>query len=91
MAYVRVAVGSAGGDRLREEADRYAATPHYAAHFARMGVAAIDTAVLGADHADVQRRLSAWDGAVDEVVVRVVPASDTEADVQAVLEAAAPR
>src|SRR5438874_7916986 len=45
FAYVRVALGSAARDRLQEEAARYAAIPAYAAHFARMGVKPVETAI----------------------------------------------
>src|SRR5881296_4780990 len=42
FAYVRVALGAAASDRLREEGVRYAAIPAYAAHFARMGVKPVE-------------------------------------------------
>src|SRR5213083_745318 len=45
FAYVRVALGAAASDRLREEGVRYAAIPAYAAHFARMGVKPVETAI----------------------------------------------
>src|SRR5258708_1256651 len=37
FAYVRFALGPAAADRLRDEADRYAKIPAYAANFARIG------------------------------------------------------
>src|SRR5499425_3075510 len=44
-AYVRLALGAKGGDKLGEEGSRYAAIPAYAAHFERMGVKPVDTAI----------------------------------------------
>src|SRR5215468_5910866 len=43
-AYVRLALGAKGGDKLGEEGSRYATIPAYAAHFERMGVKPVDTA-----------------------------------------------
>jgi alkanesulfonate monooxygenase SsuD/methylene tetrahydromethanopterin reductase-like flavin-dependent oxidoreductase (luciferase family) len=87
MAYVRVALGPAGTARLHAEASRYEGFPAYAAHFKRMGVPAAGTAVF-ADRPDaLQNGLAAWNGIVDEVVVRAVPAEDTTEDVLTVVEA----
>ena len=47
--YVRASLGAAAKERLAAEAQRYAGYPAYAAHFARMGLEAIDTAVFGDD------------------------------------------
>jgi alkanesulfonate monooxygenase SsuD/methylene tetrahydromethanopterin reductase-like flavin-dependent oxidoreductase (luciferase family) len=44
-AYVRVALGAAAAATLAEEGRRYAGIPAYAAHFERMGVKPVDTAV----------------------------------------------
>src|SRR4029453_7827413 len=46
-AYVRLAMGPAGLARLNDEGGRYAGIPAYAAHFERMGVKPVDTAVAG--------------------------------------------
>jgi alkanesulfonate monooxygenase SsuD/methylene tetrahydromethanopterin reductase-like flavin-dependent oxidoreductase (luciferase family) len=86
--YVRVAFGDASIDRFRQEAGRYAAIPQYAAHFKRQGVEAADTGVLGTTHEEIQRGLAAWDGVVDEVVVRAIPAHDTVGEALQILEAA---
>ncbi|MGI8968061.1 MAG: LLM class flavin-dependent oxidoreductase [Chloroflexota bacterium] len=91
MVYVRVALGKAAGDRLREEADRYSAISHYATHFERMGAAAVDTGIIGETAADIQRGLSAWDGIVDEVVMRAITANDEPEEIRELLEAATPR
>jgi len=90
LAYVRVALGVEAGARLTEEAKRYAAIPQYAAHFRRMGVAAIDTAIRGDTASKVQEGLAVWDGIVDELVIRATPGHDTTPDVLAVLDAAKP-
>jgi alkanesulfonate monooxygenase SsuD/methylene tetrahydromethanopterin reductase-like flavin-dependent oxidoreductase (luciferase family) len=87
MAYVRVALGPAGTARLRDEASRYEGFPAYAAHFKRMGVDAAGTAVFSDRPDALQNGLAAWNGIVDEVVVRVVPAQDTVEDVLEVVEA----
>jgi len=77
MAYVRLALGSAAGDRLRQEGARYAAIPAYAAHFARMGVDPLDTAIAVPDADAVAGALQRWEGAVDDVVLRVVAGGET--------------
>jgi alkanesulfonate monooxygenase SsuD/methylene tetrahydromethanopterin reductase-like flavin-dependent oxidoreductase (luciferase family) len=90
MAYVRTALGDEARARLRREAAGYEAIPQYAAHFDRMGVGAADTAVTGDTPEDIQRGLAAWDGLVDEVVVRAITPGDTSADISRLLEAARP-
>lgn len=89
MAYVRVALGEGAAERLSEEAGRYEAIPQYAAHFKRMGVPAIGTAIA-ATTPDALTALDAWNGVVDEIVVRAITAHDTEAEVVRLVEAAAP-
>jgi alkanesulfonate monooxygenase SsuD/methylene tetrahydromethanopterin reductase-like flavin-dependent oxidoreductase (luciferase family) len=89
-AYVRVAIGAAGAARLAEEGRRYAAIPAYAAHFARMGVPPVATAVAAATEADVPAGLAAWTGAVDDVVVRAITERDTVEEALALLHAAQP-
>lgn len=77
MAYVRAALGDAAAARLRQEAERYARISAYAAHFDRMGVAAIETAIVARDAPELQAGLAAWDGVVDELVIRAIAAEDT--------------
>ena len=87
VVYVRVALPAAA-PRLREEADRYGRFPAYAAHFRRMGVEAIDTAVLlGRDPAS--ERLRALTDTVDEVVLRALTATDDPRDYIALAAAGA--
>jgi alkanesulfonate monooxygenase SsuD/methylene tetrahydromethanopterin reductase-like flavin-dependent oxidoreductase (luciferase family) len=79
-AYVRVALGAAAAERLNDEGGRYAAIPAYAAHFDRMGVKPVDTAIAGTSPEGIKTALAAWGGAVDEVVLRAIVAKDTVDD-----------
>ncbi len=90
-AYVRVAVGTTGAARLEEEGQRYLAIPAYAAHFARMGVPPVATAVAAATGAAVPAALARWEQAVDGVVVRAITARDTIDETLALVQAARPR
>ena len=89
-AYVRVALGPAASDRLAEEAARYAAIPAYAAHFARMGVKPVETAIAVQSPGALVSALAKWRGAVDEVVVRAITGEDTVDEHLALLRAATP-
>ena len=89
-AYVRVAVGAAGPAQLEVEGRRYAAIPAYAAHFARMAVPPVATAVAAATAAEVPEALARWEDAVDEVVVRAITPYDTIDETLALLQAARP-
>lgn len=90
MAYVRTALLPQADERLDVEAGRYASIPAYAAHFARMGVAARDTAVSGPDAASLQPQIAAHETALDETVVRAITADDTAASILELLRACAP-
>jgi alkanesulfonate monooxygenase SsuD/methylene tetrahydromethanopterin reductase-like flavin-dependent oxidoreductase (luciferase family) len=79
-AYVRVALGPAAVERLADEGGRYDAIPAYHAHFVRMGVKPVDTAIAATSADGIKRALAAWDGAVDEVVLRAITAKDTVED-----------
>lgn len=87
-AYVRVALGPAT-ERLAEEGGRYDAIPAYHAHFVRMGVKPVDTAIAATSADGIKSALKAWDGAVDEVVLRAITAKDTVEDHLALVRAAA--
>ncbi len=89
-AYVRTALGPESRERLRVEASRYAAIPSYARHFARMGVDPLATAVAADDPTGIQAGLGAWEGAVDEVVVRAVTPRDALDETVELVQAAAP-
>ena len=90
VAYVRLALGPAGHDRLAQEGARYAAIPAYAAHFSRMGVRPLETAIAAQSPNDIPPALRKWEGAVDEVVLRAVTAKDTTGEYMALLRAAKP-
>src|SRR6266542_6332235 len=90
FAYVRVALGPAAGDRLQEEANRYAAIPAYGANFTRMGLKPVETTIAAETRDAVRRGLAKWQGAVDEVVIRAITAKDTVEDHLALVRAAAP-
>jgi len=90
FAYVRVALGPAASERLVQEGARYAAIPAYASHFARMGVAPVETAIA-APHPDaVASGLERWQGVIDEVVVRAITGRDTAEEHLAIVRAARP-
>jgi alkanesulfonate monooxygenase SsuD/methylene tetrahydromethanopterin reductase-like flavin-dependent oxidoreductase (luciferase family) len=88
VGYVRTAV-SEGMPRLVEEANRYASYPAYAANFARMGVAALETTVHGPDRAALRAGLAPYQATLDETVVRCIAPDDVKA-YQRVLTAARP-
>jgi alkanesulfonate monooxygenase SsuD/methylene tetrahydromethanopterin reductase-like flavin-dependent oxidoreductase (luciferase family) len=90
FAYVRAALGGRAGERLEDEAGRYARIPAYADHFARMGVKPLDTAVTGESPAAIRTALARWQGVVDEIVVRAITVQDTVEEVVALLRAAKP-
>lgn len=89
-AYVRVALLGQGLERVREEADRYASYPAYAAHFQRMNVSALQTCVTGSPD-EVAAGLAAFGSPADEVVVRAIAATETLSDYLDVLRAGAPK
>jgi alkanesulfonate monooxygenase SsuD/methylene tetrahydromethanopterin reductase-like flavin-dependent oxidoreductase (luciferase family) len=86
-AYVRVALGAAAAERLADEGRRYDGIAAYHAHFERMGVKPADTAIAASSPAGIETALAAWDGAVDEVVLRAITAQDTVEDHLALLHA----
>lgn len=90
MAYVRTALLPQADERLETEAGRYARIPAYAAHFARMGVSARDTAISGPDAATLQPRIASHEASLDETVIRAITADDTAASILELLRACAP-
>jgi alkanesulfonate monooxygenase SsuD/methylene tetrahydromethanopterin reductase-like flavin-dependent oxidoreductase (luciferase family) len=87
-AYVRVALGPAAAERLADEGGRYNAIPAYNAHFVRMGMKPVDTAIAATSPDGIKKALRAWDGAVDEVVLRAITAKDTVDEHLALVHAA---
>jgi alkanesulfonate monooxygenase SsuD/methylene tetrahydromethanopterin reductase-like flavin-dependent oxidoreductase (luciferase family) len=90
FAYVRLALGPAAIERLREEGARYAGIPGYADHFKRMGKAPMETAIAAPAPQAIAPALAEWKGAVDEVVLRAITATDTVEENLALLRAAKP-
>jgi alkanesulfonate monooxygenase SsuD/methylene tetrahydromethanopterin reductase-like flavin-dependent oxidoreductase (luciferase family) len=90
FAYIRVALGSAAREKLLAEGARYAAIPAYAASFARMGAAPLDTAIAAGSPDEIPRALEQWEGAVDEPVLRAITGKETIEEYQALLRAAQP-
>jgi alkanesulfonate monooxygenase SsuD/methylene tetrahydromethanopterin reductase-like flavin-dependent oxidoreductase (luciferase family) len=88
--YVRCALGPAAHQRLQSEADRYTAIPSYGAHFERMQVPAVETAVTGSGPAEIARGLAAYDGKLDEIVLRAIVGEETLENYLALLQAGAP-
>jgi alkanesulfonate monooxygenase SsuD/methylene tetrahydromethanopterin reductase-like flavin-dependent oxidoreductase (luciferase family) len=74
--YVRVSLGSGARERLELEAQRYEQIPSYAANFARLGVRAAETAVIGDTSEKIREGLQTYTGAVDETVVRAITSND---------------
>jgi alkanesulfonate monooxygenase SsuD/methylene tetrahydromethanopterin reductase-like flavin-dependent oxidoreductase (luciferase family) len=89
-AYLRVALGPGASERLQEEGKRYASVPAYGANFDRMGLKPVETAIAAESPEAIKRGLAAWQGAVDEVVIRAITAKDTVEDHLALVRAAAP-
>src|SRR5438552_2807953 len=72
------------------EGVRYAAIPAYKANFDRMGVKPEATAIVADTPADVARALASWEGVIDEVILRALPADDGVASTLALVRAAKP-
>lgn len=89
-AYIFTALGDASAAKLREQAAYYAAIPAYAAHFERMGAGPLATTTSGDDHPALQKALSPFSEALDELVVRPVVAQEDAMAYLEVLHAAAP-
>ena len=89
IGYVRVSE-AAGEPQLRIEAGRYASYPAYAANFARMGVTAFDTTILGSGPGAIRAGLAPYRAELDEIVARCIAASETVDAYLTVMEDAAP-
>ena len=89
-AYVRVALGAPARERLREESDRYASYPSYAAHFSRLGTTAFATTIPAENPAGVVSGLHRYTGVFDSLNVRAITAEDDIEAYRRVLRAAAP-
>ena len=85
--YVRVALGDDARDRLAREATFYTRLPHYARHFAEMGVEPLTIGVAAGTEAELLAGIREYD-ALDSVVTRVL-SERTPAAILAVATAAA--
>lgn len=85
--YVRVSLGWSARERLEQEAHRYERIPSYAANFARLGVRAADTAVIGDTPEQIREGLQKYTGLVDETVVRAITSNDGVEEYQALIDA----
>lgn len=90
LAYVRAALGDDATARLRREAATYESYPAYAAHFRRMGTGGMGASIAASSPAEVHAALAAWEGVVDEVVIRVITAHDSTDEVEQLIEVARP-
>ena len=88
FAYVRLAMGPGAAERVTKEGARYAAVPAYQANFDRMGVKPETTAIVADAATDVARALARWEGVVDEVVLRALPADEAVEATLSLLRAA---
>lgn len=89
--YVRVAVGNDAIDKLREEGDRYASYPAYAAHFRRMDAEPSETSIAAEHPSLVPDALAPFDRALNETVARAITEQESEDAYLSVLRAVAPR
>src|SRR2546429_400822 len=88
--YVRLAMGPGAAARVAKEGGRYAAIPAYKANFDRMGVKPEATAIVADAPAEVTRALARWEGVIDEIILRALPADDGVDSTLALVRAASP-
>lgn len=90
FAYVRLAMGPGAAERVAKEGARYDSVPAYHANFERMGVKPEATAIVADSPAEVTRALARWDGVIEEIVLRALPADDGVESTLALVRAAKP-
>ena len=90
LAYVRAAIGDAARTRLTDEAARYATIPAYQAHFARMRASPTEAAIAVAAADRLPAALADWDGAVDELILRIITGSEAVDEYVTLVRAAKP-
>lgn len=86
--YARTAVDPAAHDRRDSEAHRYAGYPAYAANFARLGMAPLDTVLPLPEDDGIGPGVTAYTAGVDELVLRAITPSDTIDDYLRFIEGA---
>ena len=90
FAYVRLAMGPGAAERVAKEGARYDSVPAYHANFERMGVKPEATATVGDTPGEIARALARWDGVLDEIVLRALPADEGAESTLALVRAAKP-
>lgn len=75
--YIRCAMGVENQEAIRNEAARYESFPNYAANFHRLGFRAMDAAVAVSSPSDLKNRLAAYQGVVDQPILRAITAEDS--------------
>lgn len=75
--YIRCALGEPNHQQIRAEADRYSGFPSYAANFKRLGFTAMDAAVAVETPTELQHRLVAFQGVIDQPILRAITAEDS--------------
>ena len=87
--YARTAIDAQAHPELIAEAERYAAYPGYAANFARIGLGPLDGSILATDPSGLRARVAAYDGAVDELVLRAITVGNTVDEIRRIIDAVA--
>jgi alkanesulfonate monooxygenase SsuD/methylene tetrahydromethanopterin reductase-like flavin-dependent oxidoreductase (luciferase family) len=91
VAYVRTAIGRGASARLRAEMDRYAGYgPHYAAALGSRSGVPVGVAVDSGEPDEVAAALAPYRAVADTVVVRALPAVDSDEGWMDVARAAMP-
>jgi hypothetical protein len=83
-------MGPGAADRVAKEGGHYAAIPAYKANFDRMGVKPEATAIVADSPAEVTRALARWEGVIDEIILRALPADGGVDATLALVRAAKP-
>lgn len=75
--YIRCALGDDNHEAIQLEAERYEGFPSYSANFDRLGFRAMDAAVAVQTGTQLRDRLAAFQGVVDQPILRAITAEDT--------------
>ncbi|GAA1847354.1 LLM class flavin-dependent oxidoreductase [Agromyces salentinus] len=89
ILYVRTIVEAAARPNLVVEAAKYDSFPSYAANFERLGFAAIDATIDGAEGLAAYLRAPDEGSSVDEIVLRAITPSGSSTELEAFAERAA--
>lgn len=86
VLYARTIADPDARPALEAESAKYGSYPAYAANFDRLGIAPMETTI---DLGDPER-VEAFEGVVDELVLRVITATGSDEEILRVIEAGAP-